>query len=489
MSFLAPDRLVSLRGRRILVLGDVMLDTFVYGHCARISPEAPIPVVRIEREDVMLGGAGNVARNIAALGGEAVLIGLIGEDTAGATFHAKVAEEPGIFADLVVDGRPTTQKIRYVAAQQQMLRADIEQSHTADPTLLLAAFERQLQAADAVVLSDYAKGVLSPDLLRAAIARARTASKPIIADPKSADVARYDGVTLLTPNAGEAALATGIACDEDAAVQEAAERLLNTMPASPAVLITRGPRGMTLARRGAGAIHLPALARDVFDVSGAGDTVVATLAVALAAGVDVADAAELANVAAGKAVSKPGTAVVTLDELAEELEHEHPFATDSKVASLDDAVRIAAGWRQRGARIGFTNGCFDLLHPGHISQLAQARAQCDHLIVALNTDESVSQLKGPHRPVQGEEARATVLAALASVDLVILFGEETPIRVIEALRPDVLIKGKDYSVGRIAGADLVLGYGGEVFLADLLPGHSTTNLISRASQPETRAAE
>lgn len=484
----ALDISSRLHSKRILVLGDVMLDTFVYGHCTRISPEAPIPVIRIEREDVMLGGAGNVARNIAALGGEAVLIGIVGDDAAGITFLAKVAEEPGIFADLVTDGRPTTQKIRYVAAGQQMLRADIEQSHMADHASLLATFARQLDAADAVVLSDYAKGVLSPTLLAQAISMARAAGKPIIADPKSADVSRYDGVTLLTPNAGEATAAAGIVCDgDDAEVALAAERLLERMPNSPALLITRGARGMTLAERGTDAAHLPALAREVFDVSGAGDTVIATLALGLAAGLPVTEATELANVAAGMAVSKPGTAVVTADELAHELRHGRVQGTDRKIVTLDEALAIVAAWRRKGERIGFTNGCFDLIHPGHVSQLAQARGQCDHLIVGLNTDASISTLKGPSRPVQREDARAIVLASLQSVDLVILFGEDTPMHLIEAIRPDVLIKGKDYTVEQVVGSELVLGYGGEVFLADLAPGHSTTDIITRLTQPQKAA--
>lgn len=479
------ERLQQFRGKRVVVLGDVMLDTFVYGHCARISPEAPIPVVRIERENVMLGGAGNVARNIAALGAEAVLVGIVGDDAAGITLRAKVSEESGIVADLVTDGRPTTQKIRYVAGQQQLLRVDIEHSHAADPAPLLAAFDRQLETADAIVLSDYAKGVLSPTLLAALIDHARAAGKPIIADPKSTDMARYDGASLLTPNAGEAAAAAGLSCDGDGEVEQAAARLLEQMPSSPAVLVTRGPRGMTLARRGEAARHLPALAREVFDVSGAGDTVVATLAVALAAGIDMREAAELANIAAGKAVSKPGTAVVTINDLIEEMQQDHALSTDSKVVSLTEARRIVAGWRRKGARIGFTNGCFDLLHPGHVSQLNQARGTCDHLVVGLNTDASVQRLKGPSRPVQNEIARTTVMAALVPVDLVILFDGETPIDLIEALRPDVLIKGKDYTVDRIVGADLVLSYGGEVFLADLLPGHSTTALIARSHEPAT----
>jgi D-beta-D-heptose 7-phosphate kinase / D-beta-D-heptose 1-phosphate adenosyltransferase len=468
---------------RILVIGDVMLDTFVYGQCTRISPEAPIPVVRAERQDVMLGGAGNVARNIAALGGEAVLIGIAGEDAPGDALRAAIACEPGIIADLVADGRPTTQKIRYIAAQQQMLRVDSEETHAADPALLLAVFERQLPGADAVVLSDYAKGALTPELLKQAIALARAAGKPVVADPKSVDISRYDGVTLMTPNAGEATAAAGIACDgEDGDVADAAARLLERMPASPALLITRGPRGMTLAQRGQPVLHLPALAREVFDVSGAGDTVIAAVALGLAAGLAPVEATRIANVAAGMAVSKPGTAVVTADELAHEMRQERVQTTDRKIVTLEEALAIVARWRERGERIGFTNGCFDLIHPGHVSQLGQARGTCDHLIVGLNTDASISKLKGPTRPVQHEDARAIVLASLASVDLVILFPDDTPLRLIDAIRPDVLIKGKDYTVEQVVGSNIVQGYGGEVFLADLAPGHSTTDIIARLTQ-------
>jgi D-beta-D-heptose 7-phosphate kinase/D-beta-D-heptose 1-phosphate adenosyltransferase len=465
--------------KRIMVLGDVMLDTFVYGHCTRISPEAPIPVIRIEREDVMLGGAGNVARNIAALGGEAVLIGLVGDDATGAAMLAKIAEEPGIFADLVTDGRPTTHKIRYVAAQQQMLRADSEVSAPGDPAPLLAAFERQLGACDGVILSDYAKGVLTPALLQGVIAKARAAGKPIVGDPKSTEVARYDGVTLLTPNAHEAAAAAGLPCDGDDEVEQAAAHLLAAMPSSAAVLITRGPKGMTLAQRGSPMSQYAAVAREVFDVSGAGDTVVATLGLALAAGMDLPSAAELANVAAGKAVSKPGTAVVTAAELVQELNGAAYSTTDRKVATLEEALDLISRWRGQGDLIGFTNGCFDLIHPGHVSQLNQARENCDRLVVGLNTDASVQRLKGPTRPIQNERARSVVLASLSPVDLVILFDDDTPLQLIETIRPDLLVKGKDYSVEQVVGSDLVLGYGGRVLLADLLPGHSTTDIIGR----------
>lgn len=483
MTLCSPEDVQSLIGRRVIVLGDVMLDTFVYGHCTRISPEAPIPVIRIERQDEMLGGAGNVARNIAALGGEAVLIGLVGDDAAGVTLRARIAQEPGIKADLVNDGRPTTRKIRYVASQQQMLRADYEEVHSADPAALLATFTRQIDAADAVVLSDYAKGVLTPALLSELIAQARAAGKPVVADPKSADVARYNGVTLMTPNASEATAAAGIACDgDDADVTLAAKRLLARMPQSAALLITRGSLGMTLAERDCEPRHLPALAREVFDVSGAGDTVVATLALGLAGGLSTAQATDLANVAAGMAVGKPGTAVVTADELAHELRHERIQSPGRKLATLDEATTMVAAWRARGERIGFTNGCFDLIHPGHVSQLAQARGTCDRLIVGLNTDESIHRLKGPSRPVQQEDARAIVLASFQSVDLVILFDDDTPLRLIKAIRPDVLIKGKDYTVEQVVGSDVVLDYGGRVFLADLAPGHSTTDIIVRLTR-------
>lgn len=473
------DSVTALAGKRIVVLGDVMMDLFIYGACVRISPEAPIPVVLVEREDAMLGGAGNVARNIAALGGEAVLIGMVGADAAADDLRARIAAEPGITADLLVDARPTTRKIRYVVGQQQMLRADVERVLPADPAPLLAAVERALADADALVLSDYAKGVLTPALLRAVIDRARALGKPVIADPKSSNVARYDGVTVLTPNAAEAKLATGLPCGDDDEAAAVATALLAHMPDSEAVLVTRGPRGMTLGRRDRPLQHLSTVAREVFDVSGAGDTVVASVALALAAGLDLSVATELGNIAAGIAVSKAGTAVVTAHELVLAVNAGDIDPSRRKVLSLEDGVEVVGRWRRNNEAIGFTNGCFDLLHPGHVAQLAQAKATCDRLVVGLNTDASVRRLKGPERPVQDQDARATVLAALEAVDLVILFDDETPLRLIEAIRPDVLIKGKDYRIEQVVGADLVLGYGGRVVLADMVPGQSTTGIIAR----------
>lgn len=474
-----PADVARFAGATVVVLGDVMLDTFVYGDCVRVSPEAPIPVLRVTRKAVMLGGAGNVARNIVGLGGRAVLIGLVGADAAGEALRAQVEGEEGITADLVSDGRPTTEKIRYVAQQQQMLRTDIEQVHPAEPEALLAAVGRHLGEAQALVLSDYGKGVLSPALLRDVIALARAHDVPIVADPKSTDVVRYDGVTLLTPNALEATAATGWGCEVDGDAAQAGAAILAAMLTTPAVLVTRGARGMTLVERNAPARHMPAVARAVFDVSGAGDTVVATVALGLAAGIDLTTAVELGNRAAGLAVSKPGTAVITAAELAHELRSAEVNEVERKVVTLDEALADVAHWRQTGDRIGFTNGCFDLIHPGHVSQLAQARGQCDRLVVGLNSDASIARLKGPSRPVQHEVARAIVLSSLAVVDRVIVFDADTPIELIAAIRPDVLVKGKDYAVEQVVGADIVQGYGGRVFLADLVEGHSTTAIISR----------
>jgi D-beta-D-heptose 7-phosphate kinase/D-beta-D-heptose 1-phosphate adenosyltransferase len=468
---------------RVLILGDVMLDRFVYGRVERMSPEAPIPVLSIQRETAMPGGAGNVARNVASLGGTAVLVGLAGDDRAGADLRRLLGEVPGVTAALVpAAGRPTSEKVRYVADRQQLLRADHEDAAPAEgdaATALLQAFRQHLAGADAVVLSDYAKGVLSDAVLGEAIALARAAGKPVIADPKHRDLSRYDGVTLVTPNRGEAALATGLRAEDDAGTAGAAAAILAAAPAIAAVLVTRGARGMTLAARDAAPVHIRTAAREVFDVSGAGDTVVATLALALAAGSALELAARLANAAASIAVGKTGTATVRQDELAATLQEERVHSTERKVVTLEQAADIVARWRARGERIGFTNGCFDLIHPGHVSLLGQARAACDRLVVGLNTDASIRRLKGPDRPVQDEVARAIVMASLAVVDLVVLFAEDTPLELIRTLRPDVLVKGADYTIDKVVGADLVQSWGGEVLLADLKPGQSTTRTIAR----------
>jgi D-beta-D-heptose 7-phosphate kinase/D-beta-D-heptose 1-phosphate adenosyltransferase len=474
----ANSSILGFEGRRILVIGDVMLDRFVAGTANRVSPEAPIPVLLIEEESAMPGGAANVACNIASLGGEAVLVGVTGADRAGQELKA-ILEKTGIFADLLeIKNRKTTQKIRYIAGQQQLLRADIEQSDPVGGKALEEIIRRHLPRADAVVLSDYAKGVLSAELLSHVIAEARKTGKPVIVDPKSADIGRYDGASVITPNHRDAAAASGVEGSENDAAAAQAQAILGKVPHAGAVVVTRGSHGMTLAERGKAVAHYPAAAREVFDVSGAGDTVIATLALALAAGHSLDEAAIFANAAAGIVVGKRHTATLTLAELRQAVAAPGG-AAQFKILGRDEAAAAAMEWRAAGKKIGFTNGCFDLLHPGHISLLEQARAECDYLIVGLNSDASVRRLKGEGRPLQDENARAIMLGSLGAVDLVVLFAEDTPLELIRALRPDVLVKGKDYTADGMVGAADVTSHGGRVFLAELVPGYSTSNTISR----------
>ena len=478
------ERIDRFAGCTVLVLGDVMLDTYVYGHVERVSPEAPIPVLRIDNRREMLGGAGNVARNVAALGARVILVGVAGEDEAGHSIATQLAEADGgrISGRLVIDqGRPTTRKTRFVSGTQQLLRVDEEIARPiggATAEAVLARFEEALAESDIVILSDYSKGVLSEAVLAAAIAAAHAAGKRVVADPKSRDFSRYRHVDVLKPNRLEITQATGIDCRDDATTEQAGRAALATAEAG-AVIVTRGAHGVSIIPKDGPALHLPTLARAVFDVSGAGDTLVSCLAVALAAGADLAEATELANAAAGIVVGKAGTECVSPTELAQGLHLGALIETDRKVATLTGALDQVARWRAAGLRVGFTNGCFDLIHPGHVRLLGQARAACDRLIVGLNADASVKRLKGPERPVQNEVARATVMASIGAVDLVILFGEDTPLALIEALRPDVLIKGADYRIDQVVGADVVQSYGGKVVLADLEAGQSTTGTIGR----------
>jgi D-beta-D-heptose 7-phosphate kinase/D-beta-D-heptose 1-phosphate adenosyltransferase len=470
---------------RVLCLGDVMLDEFVYGEARRLSPEAPIPVVQIQRRESMPGGAGNLVRNVCTLGAVGTLIGIVGRDEAATELRRLVDEQDRLRAHLVPCERRTTLKTRYVVGGQQMLRADVEDRAPVDGELarrVLAIYESELEHADIVVLSDYAKGLLSDEVLRAAIEMARARERMVIADPKSPDLSRYRGVALLLPNAAELAAATGLPCgtnDEATTAARAAQQRFGVS----GILVTRSRQGMTLVPSdGAPAVHLAARAREVHDVSGAGDTVAATVAVALAAGLGLREAAQLANVAAGLVVAKVGTAVVYPRDLIAEIHQADVVSLSAEIVTANQAVEIVALWRAQGLRIGFTNGCFDLIHPGHVSLLSQARSACDRLIVGLNTDASARRLKGPTRPIQGETARSIVLASLAPVDLVILFDEDTPLALIERVRPDVLIKGADYSLEQVVGADLVKSYGGQVMLAHLEEGHSTTGTIERAGK-------
>ena len=479
--------LPALAGARVLCLGDVMLDRYVYGGVERISPEAPIPVLKVTREAAMLGGAGNVLRNLAALGVACDFLAVVGDDAAGAQVSDLVVAEAGAGSKVAVEpGRLTTIKERFVAGGQQLLRSDRE---TAAPVkadthkvLIEAAQAVMRDGPGVLVLSDYGKGVLTPAVVTAAIAAAHEAGWRVVVDPKARDYGVYRGADIVTPNRRELAEASGLPTGTDDEVVAACRAVMGAAGLG-AVLATRSEQGMTLVEGAGGktpaASHFPAAAREVFDVSGAGDTVVAALAAALAAGVALPQAARLANVAAGIVVGKLGTAVVRPAEILHALHAAEFYAAEDKIMDREAMVEQAGRWRAKGLRVGFTNGCFDLLHPGHVSLMAQARRACDRLVVGLNSDDSVRRLKGPDRPVQSQAARAAVLASLADVAAVVIFDEDTPISLLEALRPEVLVKGADYSLDKVVGADLVQGYGGRVVLAELAAGHSTTGTINR----------
>ena len=469
--------MLDLSGQRIVCLGDVMLDRFLYGEASRLSPEAPVPVVRLTRTQSMAGGAGNVARNIAALGGSAALIGLIGEDAEGAEVTTLLGGAAHLLGSTA---RRTTIKLRVIAGRQQVVRVDEEVRRDADADEV-QAIARTLSAllpeARALILSDYGKGVLTSQVLTAAIAAARARGIPVLADPKGRDFARYAGATCLTPNAAELAEATGMPTSTDAECEAAARAVLIGVEVG-AVLATRSEKGMMLVRRDIPAITVPAVAREVFDVSGAGDTVIATLALAVAAGLTLEGAMRAANAAAGVVVGKLGTATCSAAELDHAL-RELEGAT-GEILSWHAARRLVQSWHDQGLRVGFANGCFDILHAGHTRMLRAARAQCDRLVVALNEDASVTRLKGPPRPVNSLEDRAAVIAALASVDAVIAFPQDTPLEAILALRPDRLFKGQDYTLDQVVGAPEVAGWGGQTVLLELLPGRSTTGILERA---------
>jgi D-beta-D-heptose 7-phosphate kinase/D-beta-D-heptose 1-phosphate adenosyltransferase len=467
---------------KIAVVGDLMLDRYVYGEAARLSPEAPIPVMSHGRESAMLGGAANVARGLAALGVRATLVGVAGKDAAGLDIAALIDAETALTADLLIDrSRPTTVKTRFVAGGQQLLRLDCESAAPLDAQMeqrLVAGAAAAGKGASAVLLSDYAKGVLTPTVIAAFVAAAEAAGAPVVVDPKGRSFAKYGAVDLIKPNARELALVTGLPVETDAEVEAALQAALEAC-AAKAILVTRAAAGMSLAVRGAAVRHFQGPKRQVFDVSGAGDTALAALGVALGAGADLTEAVELALLASGVVVSKVGAAVVTPAELMDAEVSQRLTPMESKIAPLDAVLACVARWRRSGLKIGFTNGCFDILHRGHVAYLADARKACDRLIVAVNTDRSVSALKGEGRPVNDLEGRAMVLAGLASVDLVTPFDAETPIALIEAIRPDVLMKGADYTVETVVGADVVQGYGGAVKLVPLVEGYSTSAAIQK----------
>jgi D-beta-D-heptose 7-phosphate kinase/D-beta-D-heptose 1-phosphate adenosyltransferase len=463
----------------VLVIGDVMLDRYIYGEVSRISPEAPVPILSEERELQMPGGAGNVVRNLTALGVATAFISVVGDDQTGSDLTGLIGGQPNVEPWLLVEGgRTTTLKTRYISCGQQLLRADREQvrpisAKLADRVLRIA---RDAMAATSVtILSDYRKGMLAGDLPMRLIGAARQAGRKLIVDPKGQDFSLYDGADIITPNRRELGEATGMPVETEAEIVAAATAVRERFGFG-AVLVTRAEDGMTLVDA-TGVQHFPAEAAEVYDVSGAGDTVAATLAAGLAARLPLPVAVRLANIAAGIVVGKVGTAVARQADLLAAISPRGGALR--KVVTRQQAAEQVERWRHRGWRTGFTNGCFDLLHPGHVHLLEQARAVCDRLVVGLNSDASVRRLKGDGRPVQQEAARAAVLASLGCVDLVCVFDEDTPEALLREIRPDVLVKGADYAIDEVVGADLVRSWGGRVMLAELMPGHSTTATVER----------
>jgi D-beta-D-heptose 7-phosphate kinase / D-beta-D-heptose 1-phosphate adenosyltransferase len=468
----------------VLVLGDIMCDRYLWGTVSRISPEAPVPVFESTERRLVLGGAANVAANLRALGCDVRLLGVIGDDVIAQEVRRLLQQADIPETWLLQDkSRPTTQKTRFIAQQQQLLRFDQELRAPLAPALTAQALATAcalLHEVDGVVCSDYHKGMCSPDVLGPLFAQARAAARPIIVDPKVRDFTCYRGATVLTPNLAEVEQASGMQLESAADLEQAAALLLRQSQAQ-AVLVTRGKDGMSLIQPAQPAVHIPAQAREVFDVTGAGDTVLATFSLGILRGMTFTEAAHVANTAAGIVVAKAGTAVVSLEELWTALRQDVPTEV-GKVLTPGELVWVIQQHRRRSERIVFTNGCFDLLHVGHIRYLQQARRLGDRLVVALNNDASVRQLKGEGRPLLPQDERAGILAALACVDYVTLFGDATPLALIQLLRPDILVKGGDYTPETVVGRDEVEAYGGTVAIVPYVPGVSTTGIIENILQ-------
>jgi D-beta-D-heptose 7-phosphate kinase/D-beta-D-heptose 1-phosphate adenosyltransferase len=472
-------------GITVLVVGDLILDRFINGVIERISPEAPIPVLHGRGEALALGGAGNVVSNVVSLGGKAVPVSVVGDDPAGRNVLRMLAELGADTAGVTaITYRMTSSKSRFSALSQQVLRFDEEEIAALagqERAALVSRFSAALGHADIVVLSDYGKGVLLDGVAAELISICRETGKPVLADPKGRDYSRYAGATAITPNRKELGEAVGRAAASTSPSEKTARELI-AAHGFGFVVATRSEKGMSVIDATA-AHHISTQAREVFDVSGAGDTVIASFALALAAGTERAMAATIANAAAGVVVGKRGTARLSAEELLGALLRSQSAVTHrDAILDADAALRMVAAWRREGLSVGFTNGCFDILHAGHVSLLHAARAQCDRLVLGLNSDASVRRLKGEGRPVNDQHDRACVLAALASVDAVIVFEEDTPLKLIEALKPDILVKGADYTVDQVVGADVVQKAGGRVVLIDLVAGKSTTGTIGKLRQ-------
>jgi D-beta-D-heptose 7-phosphate kinase/D-beta-D-heptose 1-phosphate adenosyltransferase len=474
--------IIDALGRpKVAVVGDLILDHYVFGAVSRISPEAPIPVLHVSREEDRLGGAANVAANILTMGGRATLVGAIGRDEPGSRFRKLAGKTKGLSLSATQsDSRPTVLKTRMVSQNQQMLRVDREQPGALAESELAEIIDRGLaavQGVGAIVLSDYGKGVITPASAQRLIGSARV---PVIVDPKGRDYSKYKGATAVTPNRAEAEAATGIDCSTMVGVEKAGRKLCKQLGLKVAV-ITLSAEGVAVIPPKGAMTHFPAEARSVYDVTGAGDTFIATFAMAVAGKADFSTAARLANYAAALKVARFGAVAISREELRRSVISAHEgFDHAGKVMSADEVVAALQTHRKHGERIVFTNGCFDLLHQGHVTYLNFCRGQGDIVVIGLNADASVRRLKGPTRPVNESEARARVLAALSDVDYVTVFEEDTPEKLIRKLRPDVLVKGEDWSGKAVAGAGFVESIGGKVVFAKLVEGKSTTKIIEKA---------
>ena len=488
------DLIPALGNKPVLVVGDVMLDHYIYGEVRRMAPEsspaAPVSVLSAMQESFILGGAGGVIANISGLGARAHVLGMVGDDGAGAMI-ASLLQKAG--ADIkfltVASDRPTIVKMRLMKGAEQLLRTDYEVVKPlldTDEKTLIAHIPAALQGCGAIILSDYGKGVLTTGVMAAIMEIAHTHNIPVLVDPKGKDFNIYKGANYITPNAKELGEATGMATETQEEVMAAAQALIATTGIKT-VIAKRSEHGMSIVSSGA-PLHLTATASQARGVAGAGDTVIATLAVALAAGIGIDQAAMLANEAAGIIVAKPGTTPIEKAELRATLVGQHQAINATREAPIfsDWAAAYAQmkAWKAQGLTVGFTNGCFDILHYGHVNYLNRSRERCDRLVVGLNADASITRLKGPGRPVHEEMSRAAVLAALGAVDMVAIFGsdaqdDDKPIRLIDALKPDVCFKGGDYKVEDLPEAKTVLAYGGRFEIMPLYEGHSTTNAIRK----------
>jgi len=466
---------------RLMVIGDLILDEYIWGSVSRISPEAPVPILETKSENLTLGGAANVANNLVALGCEVYLVGAIGKDEKGDKLLSLIEEKKisskGVFRFVY---RPTTSKIRVIGHNQQILRIDKEDNRpiTEETENKIIKFvNKTLPDMDIVICSDYRKGILTEKVFSAITHRAKNSKKLVVVDPKSSNFELYQGANIITPNQFEVEKAVPIKIQDKIDLDRAAEYLLNLTHAD-SILVTRGKDGMTLYASKENPVDIPTQAKEVFDVTGAGDTVVSVLAMALAGKFNCIDAAKLSNMAASIVVGKIGTAVVTLPEINEYLEEEI-LRTSKAVLNLEELTKTVSLAKSVGKIVVFTNGCFDLIHGGHIEFLQKARAKGDLLVVGLNSDKSVKSIKGNGRPIKGEKERANIISALKYVDYITIFDEETPEDIIREVRPDILVKGDDYGINEVVGREIVEGYGAKVELIPIVKGLSTTNIVTK----------